>query len=235
MKTNMLNRFQFKFLLASMFLTGSLVSFNVHAAYVYQQPRVNLNPSCLVGAMNNDAGRLFGSANAAASAGANCWIATITTDIYVQTWTVLGVSAISDDSVTSIWAVHLHVITDFGNPNSIDGDQTLDQYLYVYKRDIPEEPIPPISRGDSPQGEYPRCDNQPSGKTKNPIHIIFGNKYKHFVDYSTKTVSALTFERYYNSYDPRINTLGNNWRHNFERSIVSSYEGKSLLSIVRME
>jgi len=54
----------------------------------------------------------------------------------------------------------------------------------------------------------------------NPINGATGNKYQLESDYTGAGHFPLVFNRHYNSYTPESASLGRNWRHTYERSVV---------------
>jgi RHS repeat-associated protein len=63
----------------------------------------------------------------------------------------------------------------------------------------------------------------------NPINITTGNKYQEETDLIMPQPALLQFVRYYNSLEDKLNALGWNWRHDYDRSIevVTTGKGKS--------
>lgn len=53
----------------------------------------------------------------------------------------------------------------------------------------------------------------------NPINLATGEKYLTMRDYQASGASRLVFERYYSSYAREKTSLGNGWRHNFDRKL----------------
>jgi len=62
----------------------------------------------------------------------------------------------------------------------------------------------------------PNCPNNGS----NPIDSGTANKYQRELDYSGAGTYPLIFSRHYNSLSRETGALGNNWRHDYERSIA---------------
>ena len=227
-EVGLFHKLKLKLVWAVLFFSVSVVSLNAYAAkYYYNTPSGSgPNDECSNESGN---GRLFGSASGAANAGAsNClnWVNTIPSQ-YTQTSTATGVTLVNDfnsaeANTSSLWIVSTSFVMDFVSDSWQDIEGSSEVYLTVYRR----AETAPLSFGVSPQGEYPRCENQPPAKTNNPIHIIMGNKYKYAVDLSASTISPISFQRHYNSHDKRSSDLGFSWRHNFEISVVASQDGK---------
>lgn len=64
----------------------------------------------------------------------------------------------------------------------------------------------------------------------NPINVATGNKYQVEVDYGGGGAFPLQFERHYNSLGAQDGTIGNRWRHSYERNLVA---GRVLNKTVR--
>ena len=66
----------------------------------------------------------------------------------------------------------------------------------------------------------------------NPIHTSTGNKYQVETDFVTAPDAHIELIRTYNSLDKRAASLGINWRHTYERSILNG-PGSSLAQLYR--
>jgi len=216
-KAVFVNQFKVKFLLIVLTLIGSVVSFNAHATYYYSGGR----GACFSTSIQ------FGSEKGAASAAAEpCYGFDYSATGITVTRTITSVTLYlprDQSRGSSIWEVTANRHVDYANTTAGDGDYVDIGYLYVSKK---YNSITTIALGDFPQGEFSPVRNQPKAKTCNPIHIITGNKYKRAVDFPMDRLTSLSFQRYYNSHDPRSTEFGYGWRHSFQSSVETSYEGK---------
>jgi RHS repeat-associated protein len=94
----------------------------------------------------------------------------------------------------------------FQNPELIGGEKTCPP------QPAPAPPVPCESK----------VDNAGKSFAGEPIDIASGNMFYAVTDYATSGQNVLRFTRYYNSRGTYYNTLGANWRSNFDRTLVES-------------
>ena len=219
MEVGLLHKLKFKIVWAVLFFCTSVVSLNVSASYYYA--------GGTLGYCGEMVDKTYETENAVASAAAQtCYAETVSNGSVTVTRSVLGVSLYLPSGPfrgNSIWEVAGNRYIDYVSTDVGDGNYPDPFYIYVSKK--PNSPTP-LALGEFPQGEFTPVGNQPKAKTCNPIHIVTGNKYKRAVDLPINSFTPLSFHRYYNSLDPRSTELGYGWRHSFQSSIETSYEGK---------
>jgi len=217
-KVSLFHKFKLKIVWTVLFFSVSVVSINVSASFYYN-PRSGSNECFINGGSNNTHATDSGAAHAAAS---NCFPDYYSDSSgYKITRTTGAVTQYGQYSAFNLWVAKITVRIDYGGGRIVEG--VSDGYIYTKFKANSETPL---ALGLSPSGEYPMCENKPSGSTASPIHIITGNKFKQAVDISSDNLMQLSFKRFYNSHDPRTGELGFAWRHSYDRSVVTSREGK---------
>jgi YD repeat-containing protein len=85
-------------------------------------------------------------------------------------------------------------------------------YAVCFRNSIATNPSQDRAPGPPPDGSCSAVGN--------PCDAATGNKYEHEIDYDGDGVSALRFERYYNSVPTPAGLFGAKWRSNFDRRVI---------------
>ncbi|MCL2048782.1 MAG: DUF6531 domain-containing protein [Defluviitaleaceae bacterium] len=69
-----------------------------------------------------------------------------------------------------------------------------------------------------------------------PVHMVTGNFYTDYTDFSLHGAEPLNFTRHYNSRDTKFDELGRGWRHNYMYTLsVKSYDNTNMNTFVIQE